>query len=231
MTAVATCAIQKGELLRSVRPPQVRRAQPPSRLLISFDGGARTRVEDDRVDDGEDPVAGAGVPVWSEPDSQGRRRCIAELAISLPRLRSSMLAEAAGLAYGLLSFAELTTGTYLGQINVHGDNLAVIRVAAGNARTRSDRTWTEMEHALMLVAREQWSEQYHAVRRHLNGKADALATTGVGLAIRKLLTQDLNDYVRIWCDHDELKKRGWARPRSLTYRPKTKLYYHINPIC
>ena len=73
--------------------------------------------------------------------------------ISTPRLRNSMLAEAAGLAYGLLFLASACGCP--GPIDILEDNLPVIRLAACNGKLRSDPAWIEIEEALSRLAENQ----------------------------------------------------------------------------
>ena len=199
-------------------------------LLISFDGGARTAGGGVELPEGEPPAAGAGAIVWSEADENGRRRCLLQMTISAPRLRSSMLAEAAGLAYGVLTLAHACG--HPGPLSILGDNLPVIRAGACNSRLRSDPVWAEIEEAVMLLARRQWRPQWHAVRRHLNGAADALATRGVLDTLRRLSTEDpsTREEILVWYDHEEFQRRGWRPPTGVHGRPSTALSLCSRPL-
>ena len=163
-------------MIRSETPPLVMRPPEPPGVLLSFDGGARVSGRGVQLEEGSEPVAGAGIALWSEANRHGQRACIAQLIVSAPRLRSSMLAEGAGLAYGVL-FLAAACGCP-GPLSILGDNLPIVRLGACNARLRSDAVWSELEDALMLLARRRWKPRWHAVRRHSNHAADAFATQG-----------------------------------------------------
>ena len=219
LSAIATKPIPAGSLVRSEIPPMVvRRAENPG-LLISFDGGARRTGGGVDLPEEEPPVAGAGAAIWSETDAEGHRECLAQITISAPRLRSSMLAEAAGLAYGVLTLAQVCS--HPGPIAILGDNLPIIQLGACNSRLRSDPVWAEVEDALMLLARRQWKPQWHAVRRHLNRAADALATMGVIDALRRLDTSSSpqHEEILIWHDEEAFRRRGWSAPTTVFRRP------------
>ena len=201
-------AIQAGSLVRSEPPPMViRRAEAPG-LLISFDGGARRTGGGVDLPEGEPSVARAGAAIWSEADANGRRECLAQMTISAPRLRSSMLAGATGLAYGVLVLAHACN--HPGPIAILGDNLPIIRLGACNSRLRSDPVWPEVEDALLLLARRQWRPQWHAVRRHFNQAADALATMGVIDALRRLESNPgpHREEILLWHHEDAFRRRG-----------------------
>ena len=83
----------------------------------------------------------------------------------------------AGLAYGVLLLASACGSP--GLLSILGDNLPVVRLGACNARVRTDDVWAEVEDAIMILAGRRWRTRWHAVRRHLNGAADALATDGL----------------------------------------------------
>ena len=162
-------------------------------------------------------MRGAGAVLWSEPDQDGRRECLAQLAVATPRLRNSMLGEAAGMAYGILLVASVVGSP--GPMSILGDNLPVVRLGACNARMRADGVWREVEDALMLVAGRRWPTRWHAVRRHLNRDADALATLGVLAALRSIEAVSGPDEVWLWCDAEAFGRRGWHIPTVLTRRP------------
>ena len=230
LSAIATRPIEAGALVCSDAPPMVARHNDAPGLLISFDGGARTTGGGVELPDGEPPAAGAGAIVWSEADENGRRRCLLQMAISAPRLRSSMLAEAAGLAYGVLTLAHACG--HPGPLSILGDNLPIIRAGACNSRLRSDPVWAEMEEAVMLLARRQWRPRWHAVRRHLNAAADVLATRGVLDALRRLSSEDPSfcEEILLWYDREEFQRRGWRPPTSVHQRPNTTLRLCNRPL-
>ena len=230
LSAIATRPIPAGSLVRSENPPNVvRRAVNPG-LLISFDGGARRTGGGVDIPEEEPPVAGAGAAIWSEADAEGRRECLAQMTISAPRLRSSMLAEAAGLAYGVLTLAHVCN--HPGPIAILGDNLPIIQLGACNSRLRNDPVWAEVEDALMLLARRLWKPQWHAVRRHLNRAADALATMGVIDALRRLDTgcSTQHEEILIWHDVEAFRRRGWRTPTTVFHRPCTTVTLCDTPL-
>ena len=111
-----------------------------------------------------------------------------------------------------------------------GDNLPIIRIAACNARLRSDATWAELEDALMTLAQRRWRPRWHAVRRHLNRAADALATQGVYDALRRIESQDMRDMVSIWCDEEAFLRRGWIIPEAIVGRPGATVVHAARPL-
>ena len=153
-----------------------------------------------------------------------------QMVISAPRLRSSMVSEAAGLAYGVLALAHVCG--HPGPLSILGDNLPIIRAGACNSRLRSDPVWAEMEEAVMLLARQQWKPRWHAVRRHLNAAADALATRGVLDALRRLSSGDPSfcEEILLWYDREEFRMRGWRPPTSIHRRPGTALSLCSRPL-
>ena len=227
LTAIATCNLKAGDLVRSEVPPGVLKSLEKTGILLSFDGGARTQGNGYKIEEGEPPIAGAGAAIWDEAGVDGRRRCLAQLIISTPRLRSSMLAEAAGLAYGILFLASACG--WPGQMGILGDNLPIVRLAAGNAKLRSNPVWREVEEALMIVARRRWRPDYHAVRRHLNKAADALATLGVFKALELWSEGQNDDEIMLWCDEIAFRQRGWAVPTAFPGRPGTKVICVSSP--
>ena len=173
-------------------------------------------------------MGGAGVALWSEPDEAGRRRCLAQISLAAPRLVDSMRAEAAGLATALaLIVACLPQAEPL---EVMGDNLAVLRLSAGNARIRADAVWSELEGTLMHTAGQRWPIIWTAVRRSFNGAADALATQGVLEALRRGAAGDLSDLAHVWLDDVEFARRGWHRPTTLALRPRTRILRAARPL-
>ena len=141
-----------------------------------------------------------------------------------------MLSEAAGLAYGVLALAHACG--HPGPLSILGDNLPIIRAGACNSRLRSDPVWAEMEDAVMLLARRQWRPRWHAVRRHLNGAADALATRGVYEALRQLQASPSahSDEILLWYDREEFQRRGWSPPTSAYGRPGTTINLCSRPL-
>ena len=65
-----------------------------------------------------------------------------------------------------------------------GDNLAVVRFCAGQARLRRPAMQSVIEPGLARLALEGWAAQWLAVRRRLNMAADAVATGAAHWAAR-----------------------------------------------
>ena len=140
-----------------------------------------------------------------------------------------MLSEAAGLAYGIFLVASACGNP--GPISILGDNLPVVRLGACNARVRPDNVWREVDDALMLIASRRWQVTWHAVRRHLNRAADALATFGVLAALRRLEAGIGQDAVWLWCDTEAFRHRGWLEPQAFALRPDAVVYRATRPLC
>ena len=139
-----------------------------------------------------------------------------------------MLAEGAGLAYGLLLVAGACGSP--GPLGVMGDNLPIVRLGACNSRIRTDAVWAEVEDALMLIASRRWQPRWLAVRRHLNRAADALATCGVFEALRSLDAGGGPDQVWLWCDSAAFRRRGWRVPAAIIGRPATAVHAATRPL-
>ena len=72
----------------------------------------------------------------------------------------------------------------LRRARVVGDNLAVIRYGAGNARLRRIDMQAQLEPVLAMAYGAGWVLDWEAVRRCLNMAADSLATRSVHWAAR-----------------------------------------------
>ena len=207
LVAQALRRIDAGALLAGPRPPNTAALPAPGGMLLSFDGGARRGIGDAQLEAGEDPVAGAGALLWSEPDIDGRRRLLARACVAAPAFRNSMLAEAVGLATGI-SLIRCFMG-FPRPVTVLGDNLPLLRLAAATGRLRPDGMWAVVEAALMYVAAHGWSVDWVAVRRHRNCAADAAATHGVRDALRAGVSSPI--VARVWLSA-EGTSRGWVLP-------------------
>ena len=211
--------LRAGALLTAPPPPLLLQYARESRLLLSFDGGARHSFGDLAVPEGDLPRGGAGFALWTPADLGGRRRCLLQGSLSAPAIRDSGQAEAAGLACAVLALAALIQRP--DPLEILGDNLGVIRLAACNARLRGDRFWLELNEPLMRVARQSWDVRWTAVRRHLNKTADALATLGVEDSLRRSLRGDFGESLVLWGAADWLGPLGGPQPLSLPSRPRT----------
>eukprot|EP00959_Pyramimonas_sp_CCMP1952_P125584 2626016-Pyramimonas_sp.AAC.1 len=74
---------------------------------------------------------------------------------------------------------------------VVGDNTAAVRYGAGTGRYRRSGLQAQLEEGLAPLAAEGWVLEFQAVRRRLNGGADALATEGVEWAAELRARGDL----------------------------------------
>jgi hypothetical protein len=88
----------------------------------------------------------------------------------------------------------------LGAITVLGDNLPVLRLAAGHGRLTMAAAWPILEAPLLHIATHGWTCRWAAVRRCFNGTADNLATRGTHKAVqaRSLAVPDLTPRIWIW---------------------------------
>ena len=96
------------------------------RVEVTFDGGARTIAGRE--------ASGAGAALWVR--DRGPPRCIAMAFLAIPATRNAQLAEAmaAYLAMRLLTSFRVCVEGWGRTARITGDNLQVIRYAAGVAR-------------------------------------------------------------------------------------------------
>ena len=92
-----------------------------------------------------------------------------------------MTAEALGLRAGLA--LALKVAGHPGRIQIVGDNLPILRMAAGNGRIRKPHIWQILEEPLLHAAVQGWDCEWIAVRRAYNAAADKLATIGTLAAV------------------------------------------------
>ena len=185
-TLMTTCRVRAhNEVCTPSNPsPDGDRATWP--YEVTFDGGAR-RVGDHRV-------AGAGATLWQH-SATGLPRCIAQAIVALPGCDNAQLAEAVGCRIALQTLTQLVPGRRAARIV--GDNLAVIRYCAGNARMRRPYLQAQLELGLRNALQQGWQLTWQAVRRRLNRAADALATEGLRWAAQLRQLGDLNMQVRV----------------------------------
>ena len=180
LAAIAIRLIVVGGLLHGPAPPHTMSlptARPPT-CQISFDGGARHCSPSSQLPTDGPRAAGTGTvaALWGPPDERGARACVAQLTLSTPTTSCSMMAEALGLRAGLAIVAYALGNP--GRIGVVGDNLPVLRMAAGNGRIRLPEIWQILEEPLMHAATFGWECRWVAVRWTYNSAADQLATIG-----------------------------------------------------
>ena len=107
-----------------------------------------------------------------------------------------MVAEALGLRAGI-ALAHMITD-FPGPIEVVGDNLPVLKMAAGNGRVRGTEAWPALEAPLLHVATQGWPCQWIAVRRIYNAAADHVATNGTEHAVDCAVSGVLQPSLRLW---------------------------------
>jgi hypothetical protein len=147
-------------------------------LEVTFDGGARL-VHGRRV-------AGAGAILWGEPDQAGLRTVLARALVALPGEEHAQVAEAWGCRLGLDLLRQWAPNDR--RARVIGDNLAVIRYGANVGRLRRPAMASLLSAGLAELAQRCWALTWRAVRRRLNGAADAVATEAVMWASRLAAT-------------------------------------------
>jgi len=121
-----------------------------------------------------------------------------------------MIAESAGLRLGIA-----LTLHVLGHpvaIDVIGDNLPVMRVAAANGRIRNDTCWTMIGPPVMHAAALGWSVRWIAVRRNYNKLADLLATRATLSAVRLRANAVSSPRLWVWTHPDFRHAPSSGRP-------------------
>ena len=83
-------------------------------------------------------------------------------------------------------------------IGVVGNNLPVIRLAAGNGRVRTPGIWEILEAPLSHVATHNWRVSWYAVRRCYNKAADELATHGTHRAVNQAASSSWRPEIHVW---------------------------------
>ena len=121
---------------------------------MSFDGGARHTSPNASLDRDGPRAIGAGAILWGPPNDQGVRASIAQVVLTAPTLSSSMIAEALGLRAGLALALKVTT--HPGRIEIVGDNLPILRMAASNGKVKTPEVWQILEAPLLHAASPGW---------------------------------------------------------------------------
>ena len=167
----ALTPIGQGRLLTVDDLPADAILGPPAKKgkLISFDGGAGKST------DGH-TRAGAGAVLWSPLSSDGKRLPLAAAMAVCPSLPDSTAAEAMGLT---LALALCRYAKDPHNLTIIGDNLPLVRFAAGNGKPRTDLMWLLAGASLLAAAPLLTSTVWEAVRRCFNRGADRLATLAV----------------------------------------------------
>ena len=107
---------------------------------------------------------------------------MARAAIGLPGQAHAQVAEAYGCMIRLQMLAD--TRCHLRAARAAGDNLNVACYCASEGRLRRPHIQELLEGPLGVVAARGWTLSWTAIRRRLNGAADATTTEGVFLAAR-----------------------------------------------
>ena len=118
-----------------------------------------------------------------------------------------MLAESAGLRLGL-ALAQRVLGHPVA-LEVLGDNLPVLRLAAANGRLRNDTCWQIFHEALMHTAAMRWAVKWIAVRRSQNKFADLLATRGTVTSVRICASGSSDAHLWLWI-HPDYRDINWT---------------------
>ena len=193
LTVTAVADIPTGGMV--IGPPPPLTAELPGHNApwqVSFDGGRRSASG---RHDSPDQVAGAGAALWGPIGRDGSRPCVAQLVLSLPHIGDSMVAEAFGFrgALGLAAAFQCTR-----DLDVVGDNLPILRMAAACGRLTAADPWRTVEAPLMRAAADAWGTRWYAVRRCFNRHADALATRGVEGSIAAVERGDRRPAAWLW---------------------------------
>ena len=102
--------------------------------------------------------------------------------VAIPQDCNAQNAEARGCAEAIRLLLALRPP--LRRARIVGDNVAVIRYGAGNARLRRIDMQAQLEPVLAMAYSAGWVLDWQAVRRSLNMAADSLATQSVYWAAR-----------------------------------------------
>ena len=194
----ASRSIRVGDALCGQPPPHVLAlpTKPEPSFEVSFDGGARHRSQNSALSSDGPRAVGAGAALWGPIGENGRRPCIGQAVLSVPALGCSMKAEAIGLRAALaLAAAALPPQD---AINIIGDNLPILRMAAANGKVRTPGVWELLEAPLMHALLERWTCTWVAVRRHLNKLADQLATCGTCDAVDRAVMGSWTPSLTVW---------------------------------
>ena len=119
---------------------------------------------------------GAAAIMWSPRDSHGRRRVIARASAAIPTAGSATLAEAWGLGIGLDLVIDSGGNMQERRVAIYGDNLAVIRFAAGTGHIKDAHAHALLADPLARLRAAGRTASWQAVRRRFNKAADADAS-------------------------------------------------------
>ena len=117
---------------------------------ISFDGGARHKSFTSELGPNGPRAVGAGAALWGFIEADGRRPCIGQVTLSVPTMACSMRAEALGLRAALALAAHALRQP--NAINIIGDNLPILRMAAASGKVRAPGMWEILEAPLLHVS-------------------------------------------------------------------------------
>ena len=168
-------------------------------------------------------AAGTGVSLWRLV--RGQRQCVAQLVGIRPDITDSASAEAAALRSALALVRALTGRP--SSLEVLGDNLPILRWAAGNGRLRAAPTHLLADAPLLHSDRHRWPVTWTAVRRHFTGLADELATLGVLTALRTTAQLASGPSLRGWVS----PAAGLPRPAGLPWHGSFPIEWVSDPLC
>ena len=184
---VATTLVRPGDIIRA-DPASLTVTQPQPRAdwQVSFDGGARHRYGTISINGPH--AAGAGAALWGLCGPDWLRRA------AVPAVTDSMTAEAVGLRCPM-GIARLCLERPT-SLQVLGDKLPIVRLAAGHGRLTMDSAWQIIETPLLHAGSHRWPCIWVAVRWCFNKLADRLATRRTHTAVAQRHADDLS--ARLW---------------------------------
>ena len=188
----ARAAIRGGEITVPEDSHVLGNDEDHDAFLLTFDGGARAveRLPGARA-------AGVGAILWGPADAAGRRRRVAQTIVALPEVPYAQEAEAAGCGAALDLL--LQVGRHATRrVVVSGDNLAVVRYAAGVGRLRREAMFARLDGRLGSLLSRGWHMAWRAVRRRLNVAVDGLATSGVRWAAALARAGRVGQWAQSW---------------------------------
>jgi len=200
----------------------------PPHLLLSVDGGARSR-RNGAPSSRELRWVGAGAAIWGPADVHGKRPCWAQACLADPHRHDSMEAEAAGLRMGIALVLALFTHPVT--LQILGDNLPIIRLASANGRLRADRIWHTLERPLMHTIGQGWQCSWAAVRRHRNKMADHLATRGTLTAVAMSGSTDASPRIWLWISSGACLRPSGTDQHQLPWHPAIPIHRADHPLC
>ena len=110
-------------------------------------------------------------------------------------------------------------------MQVVGDNLPVLRMAATNGRVRTPGIWELLEAPVTHAALQEWNCRWVAVRRKFNSAADKLATVGTLEADQMAARNEWTHTIALWTE-EPLR----TPPSSLAWHNQWTVRTVANPL-